>query len=122
MTLVDTSAWIHSLRPDGDRTVTARVRALLKSGEAAWCALVQLELWNGARGERERRVMADMAASLPSLAIDDAVWSAACELARTARDQGHTFPATDLVIAACARRHGAGLEHCDSHLEAVQAL
>ena len=122
MTLVDTSAWIHSLRPDGDRTVTARVRALLESGEAAWCALVQLELWNGARGERERRVMADMAASLPSLSIDDAVWSTACELARTARDQGHTFPATDLVIAACARRHGAGLEHCDSHLESVKAL
>ena len=122
MTLIDTSAWIHSLRADGDRTVTARVRALLESGEAAWCALVQLELWNGARGERERRVMADMAASLPSLPIDDAVWSTACELARAARDGGHTIPATDLVIAACARRHGAGLEHCDSHLEAVQAL
>lgn len=74
MTLVDTSAWIHSLRADGDRTVSARVRALLEAGEAAWCALVQLELWNGARGERERRVMADLAASLPSFSIDDAVW------------------------------------------------
>lgn len=122
MTLVDTSAWIHSLRADGDRTVSARVRALLEAGEAAWCALVQLELWNGARGERERRVMADLAASLPSLSIDDAVWLTACELARTARDQGHTIPATELVIAACARRHGVGLEHHDSHLEAVQAL
>ena len=66
--------------------------------------------------------MADMAASLPSLSIDDAVWSTARELALTARDQGHTIPATDLVIAACARRHGVGLEHHDSHLEAVQAL
>ena len=122
MTLVDTSAWIHSLRSDGDRTVSDRVRALLESGEAAWCALVQLELWNGARGERERRVLADMAAGLPTLLIDDTVWSTACQLARTARDQGHTIPATDLIIAACARRHGVGLEHHDSHLETVQAL
>ncbi len=122
MTLVDTSAWIHSLRPDGDRGVTTRVRALLESGEAAWCALIQLELWNGARGEPERRVVAEMAAALPSLPIDDTVWSTAHELARTARTQGVTVPSTDLVIAACARRHGVGLEHDDSHLQAVQAL
>lgn len=66
--------------------------------------------------------MTEMAATLPSLPIDDAVWSTAYELARTARAQGRTVPATDLVIAACARRHGVGLEHEDSHLEVVQAL
>ena len=122
MTLVDTSAWIHSLRPDGDREVSDRVRVLLASGEAAWCALIQLELLNGARGERERRVLAEMAAALPSLPIDDTVWSTAHELARAARSHGHTVPATDLVIAACARRHGVGLEHDDSHLAAAQSL
>ena len=102
--------------------MSARVRALLESGEAAWCPLGQLELWNGARGEVERRVMVEMAVSLPSLSIDDAVWLTACELARAARDKGHTVPATDLIIAACARRHGAGLEHNDAHLEVVQTL
>ena len=98
------------------------MRVLLESGEAAWCALIQLELWNGARGERERRVIAEMAAVLPSLPVDDTVWSTAHELARAARDQGHTVPATDLLITACARRHGVALEHDDSHLAAVQAL
>ena len=122
MTLVDTSAWIHSLRPDGDRTVSARVQVLLESGEAAWCALIQLELWNGARGERERQVMTELAANLPSLSIDDVVWSTAYDLARMARARGYTVPGTDLVIAACARRHGVELEHADSHLEAVQIL
>lgn len=122
MTLVDTSAWIHSLRPDGDSAVADRVKALLESGEAAWCHLIQLELWNGARGKREQRVLTEMAANLPSLAMDEAAWSAGFELARKARAQGHTVPATDLAIAACARRHGVALEHADSHLQVVLSL
>jgi predicted nucleic acid-binding protein len=55
MRLIDTSAWIHALRADGDSAVASRVRALLEMGEAAWCPMVQLELWNGARGDRARR-------------------------------------------------------------------
>lgn len=122
MTLIDTSAWIHSLRPDGDALVSDRVKVLLAAGEAAWCPLIRLELWNGGRGERERRVLEEMATSLPSLGIDDAVWAGACELARSARSQGVTAPATDLIIVACARRHGVGLEHDDAHLAALQGL
>ena len=36
------------LRPGGDPTVRARVEAALTTGQARWCPLVQLELWNGA--------------------------------------------------------------------------
>jgi len=122
LTLIDTSAWIHSLRPDGDPAASVRVRSLLESGEAAWCSLIQLELWNGARGEREKRVLIEMAAGLPDLAMDQDVWSTAFDLARQARAQGLTVPATDLAIAACARRHGVALEHVDSHLQVIEAL
>ena len=45
--LVDTSAWIHFLRPEGDVAVRARVDAALRSGTARWCPVVRLELWNG---------------------------------------------------------------------------
>ena len=103
MTLVDTSAWIHSLRPDGDTAVSGRVRMLLESGEAAWCPLVQLELWNGACGEHERRVLREMDVNLPNLAIDEEVWRVAFDLARKSRAQGHTIPATDLTIAEAVR-------------------
>ena len=122
MTLVDTSAWIHSLRSDGDSAVSDRVKALLESGKAAWCPPIQLELWNGARGAREKRVVTEMSTNLPSLEIDDSVWSTAYDLARKSRALGHTVPATDLMIAACARRYGVGLEHADAHLTAIQDL
>lgn len=120
MILIDTSSWIHLLRPEGDPAVRRRVEAALLSGDACWCPLVQLELWNGARGSREKRVLRDFVEALPNLPIDDEVWRSAYELARRARASGVTAPAADIVIAACARRHGARLESADSDFDALR--
>lgn len=117
MTLIDTSSWIHFLRPNGDPAARVRVEAALKAGDACWCPSVQLELWNGARGDREKRVLQNFAAVLPELPINENVWSAAYELARRARAKGVTVPATDVVIAACAQVHGADLESTDSDFQ-----
>ena len=120
MVLIDTSSWIHLLRPVGDPAVRSRVEAALRAGEACWCPIVQLELWNGARGDTERQVLTEFAAVLPVLALDDAVWVAAYQLARRARRRGVTVPATDIAIAACAERHGAILETADKDFELLR--
>lgn len=117
MVLVDTSSWIHLLRPDGDPEVGARVEGALKSGDACWCPQVQLELWNGARGARERKVLREFARVLPELSIGREVWATAYELAKRARTRSVTVPATDVLIAACALRHGADLESADSDFD-----
>jgi len=120
--LIDTSSWIHMLRPDGNYEIRSRVEAALKSGDACWCPIVQLELWNGARGNREQRVLRRFVQALPLLSMDEEVWSAAYDLARHARAQGVTVPAADVAIAACARRHGAGLESADSDFELLASV
>lgn len=117
MILVDTSSWIHLLRPRGDAAARGRVVAALQAGHACWCAQVRLELWNGASGMQEKKALRDFERLLPELAITDAVWALACDLARKARAAGISVPATDLLIAACARHHGAELEHCDSDFD-----
>ena len=122
MLLIDTSSWIHLLRPSGDPTVCARVERALQGGEACWCPIVRLELWNGAGGEREKRVLRDFERLLPELRIDDDVWRGAYELARRARSGGVSIPATDLLIAACAKRHEADLEHSDSDFDQLEKL
>ena len=119
MTLVDTSSWIEQLRRGGDPAVRRRVEALLVSGEAAWCPVVRLELWNGAHGEHEHRALRSMENELPLLAIDEAVWDRAIALARAGRSRGVTIPSTDLVVAACALRHEVALEHCDGHFDLI---
>ena len=110
------------LRTNGDAAVRARVETALRSGVACWCSLVQLELWNGARGGHERRVLKDFAATLPDLPIDAAVWDLAFEIARRARSQGVTVPATDILIASCARHHGAELEYADQDFELLASV
>jgi hypothetical protein len=122
MVLVDSSAWIHFLRPDGDVAVRTRVEDVLRAGTARLCPLVRLELWNGAGGERERKVLRELERSIPELDITAEVWSGACDLARRCRAAGVSVPATDLLIAACAFHHGARIEHEDSDFDAIERV
>ena len=122
MTLIDTSAWIEQLRRGGDASVRTQVEALLAAGEAAWCPLVRLELWNGARGGKEHTALKEMEETLPSLTMGGAVWDLAATLATGARERGITVPATDLLVASCARHNGVPLLHHDGHFELISPL
>lgn len=122
MILIDTSAWIHLLRPNGSPDVRARVERALATGEARWCAMVRLELWNGAAGERDKKALKDFERVVPDLAISDEVWNGAAELARRARANAVTVPASDLLIAACARHYAATLEAADSDFDLLASL
>jgi predicted nucleic acid-binding protein len=117
MVLVDTSSWIHMLRADGDKAVRARVEALLVAGTACWCPLVRLELWNGARGDRDKKALRDFENRLEELPITGDVWTLAYSLAKKARSSGATAPASDILIAACAQFHEMPLEHADSDFD-----
>jgi predicted nucleic acid-binding protein len=122
MVLVDTSSWIQFLRPDGDAEVAARVQGLLRAGSACWCPLVRLELWNGAGGEREKKVLRDFERWVPELSITPEVWKDACSLARKCRSAAVTAPASDLLVAACARHHGVRLEHSDGDFDRIAGV
>jgi predicted nucleic acid-binding protein len=90
--LVNTSSWIEYLR-GRDNAVAERVRDLMREDEAALCEMVLVELWNGARGDAEKRVLRDLQEVLPVLPINPAVWLAAMTPAGKCRDSGVTVPA-----------------------------
>src|SRR5436190_1843898 len=83
--------------------------------EAAWCDMVMLELWNGARGQEEKRKLAELSAIAPRLETSSEVWELAHRLAARCRDKGKTVPAADVLVAACAIHHEVELEHKDGH-------
>lgn len=122
MTLVDTSSWVHALRRKGNEETRERVRLLVENGEAAWCAMVRLELWAGVGGDQERKALHDFEEHIPDLGITDEVWEEACELASRCRKAGKTAPASDVLIAACARHHQLALERADAHFEFLMKL
>jgi len=119
VTLVDTSSWIEALRLNGRENIRERVKLLLIDGLAAWCDMVAVELWNGARGDYEKKKLAELEKEIICLPTTDEVWHGARKLARKSRSAGHTFPSADLVIASCAFFHGAELEHCDAHFDLI---
>jgi predicted nucleic acid-binding protein len=59
---------------------------------------------------------------LISLPIDESVWAEAMHLGRVCRRVGRPVPASDLVIAACARVHGARIEATDAHFEVISSI
>jgi predicted nucleic acid-binding protein len=116
--LIDTSVWIESMRRGGDEAVRSRVEALVTEGRARFCDLVRLELWAGI-GEAERRWLRQMESLVETAPTDTRVWELARKLAGTARAQGTTFHAPDLLIAACARANDLELYHRDAHLKKI---
>ena len=115
MILVDTSAWIEFLRNGGKPAVEKRIRELLLENQAAWCDMVRLELWNGAGGEPDRKMLRDLDDNVINLETNAAVWALGLDLTRRARAKGVTIPAADLLIAACAFHHGVDIETGDHH-------
>ena len=121
MKLVDASSWIEFLRGRSS-DAGLRVKALLTRGDAAWCELTLVELWNGARGKAEKDVLADLETELRLVPVNEQVWAKARALARRCRDKGVTAPTADIIIAACAIEHGLELEHCDDHFTKILPL
>jgi predicted nucleic acid-binding protein len=117
MKLVDTSSWMHQIRRRGNPIVRARVEQLLRSGEAAWCPAVRLELWAGAGSDADRNLLRVYEQRIPELPITEAVWERAYRLADRCRRTGKTVPPYDILIAACALHHGVEIEHADSHFD-----
>jgi hypothetical protein len=118
MKLVDTSAWVEYLR-SGHSEIAENVESLVLSDDAAWCDMVMLELWNGARGEEEKRKLAELSAAVSRLDTTAEVWELARRLATRCRDKGKTIPAADILVAACAACHAVELEHKDSHFDVL---
>jgi predicted nucleic acid-binding protein len=115
--LIDTSAWVEALRKDGNPAIQSQVKHVLLSGEGATCAMVMLELWNGAHGEYERSQLRRFGDAFIFLSIDEAVWKESWDFAQACRTNGLTIPSTDLLIIAVALHHNAEIIHSDKHFD-----
>lgn len=100
----------------------ARVRDITADDRALLCDMVLVELWNGARGTKEHRLLRELEEQLETVPTTPEVWAFARELARITRGKGLTVPAADLVIAACADYHRLGLLHQDHHFDKIDQI
>ncbi len=122
LTLIDTSSWIEALRTTGSPDVQNRVKRLLIDGKAAWCEMILLELWNGARGISERKMLLDLKEEISMLPITDEVWALSRQLAEKCRENGKTIPSTDILIVSCGLENKVEIEHQDKHFDVIQDI
>lgn len=115
--LIDTSAWIHALRPSGDPAVRQEVRRLLTEGRVAMCEMITLELAAGTRTEAEYREVCEDLEALQQFPITERVWRSAYEIAHAVRREGLSVPPTDHLIAAVALSYRCHLLHRDKHFD-----
>lgn len=119
ITLVDTSSWIEALRKNGKKKIRDRVYNLLMEGKVVFCHMVLLELWNGAKGDYEKKKLKELEDTIPCISTTLEVWGIANTLAKECRSSGYTIPPTDIMIAACSIFHKTSIDHCDSHFDKI---
>lgn len=115
LTLIDSSAWIEFLRPNGNQQIADQVEEALTSGIATTCDIILLELWNGAGNQQQRKHIQSLENNLQTLPQNKAVWKTAKTLATKARAKGLSIPSTDLLIYATSQIHKTTLLHQDKH-------
>ncbi len=120
--LVDTSAWIHALKKEGKEQIRLSVKNCLDDGLACLCQPVLIELWNGARGPTEKRMLQELQTVLEVLPTSEEAWSLAYRLAARTRSRGITVPAIDILIFSIALVEETNVLHDDSHFEKLAGL
>jgi len=118
MVLVDSSAWIDSLRRDGDMQVKLAIEGLLEAYEAQWCAPVRLEVLGGARLD-ERAKLGRMFSVIPYRPSREDDWDRAVALAWRLRSRGLTVPWLDVLIASIAIHDKVRLYAVDRHFQEI---
>ena len=118
MVLVDSSAWIESLRRYGNIEVKLAIEGLLDAYEAQWCAPVRLEVLGGARLD-ERAKLGRMFSAIPYRPSREDDWDRAVALAWRLRGSGLTVPWLDVLIASIAIHDKVRLYAVDGHFQEI---
>ncbi|MFZ5630451.1 MAG: PIN domain-containing protein [Spirochaetota bacterium] len=122
MILLETSALIEAWRKNGRGDAKARVESALRSGRAALCQPVVLELSAGLRKPEEFKLLQDYLDVLPLLPISDEVWQLAANRARLFRANGLTVSNFDTLIFATAEHHNANIVTIDRHFAQMREV
>jgi predicted nucleic acid-binding protein len=120
MYLVDTSVWIHALRPSGHSAIRSQLKPLIVNGETAVTEWILLELMTGLTKTERPEAFLRWFIPVVRLPFHPAWWDNAWQYAAELRQHGVSPSAADCLIATVALEHQVTLIHCDSDFEAMK--
>jgi len=107
MYLVDTSIWIHALRPTGNAEIQARLKPLIVNGQTAVTEWILLELMTGLVKSEQPSSLLQWFTPVPRLPFNPEWWDTAWDLAGRLRRHGVSPSAAVCLIATIAMKHQA---------------
>ena len=118
--LIDKSALARMKHP----RVQARVGPIIESGEAATCAIIDLEVLFSARnGHEHSRVRHRRELAYRRIRLTEEIFERAIDVqALLARRGRHRLPIPDLIIAAAAEAEEMIVLHYDADFETIAAV
>ncbi|MCY4399189.1 MAG: PIN domain-containing protein [Gemmatimonadetes bacterium] len=118
--LIDKSALARMEHPH----VQARLAPILEAGDAATCAVVDLEVLYSARNHEEHgRARSRRARAYRQVELTEAIFRRAIEVQGLLAHRGqHRMPIPDLIIAAAAESAGIAVMHYDSDFDRIAAV
>jgi hypothetical protein len=121
MYLVDSSVWIHALRPSGSPAIRGALRPLILSDQVAITEWILLELMTGLLKSEHKETLLLRFAPVRRLHFNPVWWEKTWDHAARLRKRGLSTTAADCLIATVALEHDATLLHCDAGFEAMKA-
>jgi predicted nucleic acid-binding protein len=122
MNLVDTSVWIELLR-DKTGTVKKAFQVIVGDGPYLLCRFTQLELLQGAKDEREWRLLDEYLSAQYYLEAGESTWKKAARIWFELRRKGWTVSSPiDCCIAQIALEADVFLLHRDRDFEKIAGI
>ena len=118
LVLIDTSIWIEYFR--GKKEVYKKVNELIDSGRVCSLGLITAELIQGAKTEKEIRVIKDIATVFPRPAEEPHSWENAGMLSFRLKKTGKGIGLADCYIATIAKENNAIIYTLDEHFKEMQ--
>ena len=118
--LIDKSALARIQNP----TVERRLAPVIESGEAATCAIVDLEVLYSTRNRQEHtRVRTRRALAYRKVELTETIFNRAIDVQELLAGRGqHRLPIPDLIIAAAAETAGMTVLHYDADFDTIAAV
>ncbi|MCJ7545951.1 MAG: PIN domain-containing protein [Deltaproteobacteria bacterium] len=116
--LVDTSIWIEFFKKK-EAPIREGLIQLLERGAACYIGIIALELYRGAKTEREVAVLDDLFMSIENVTEGNETHKEAGLMGRVLAQQGITVGAVDLLIARLALENALSLFSLDNHFDAI---
>lgn len=116
--LIDTSVWIDFFRKKGSH-VSALVQEYLKNGRACWAGPIIIELYQGAKTQKEVQVLEDLLGTISYIEITMAYYHKAGIISQKAARNGKSFSVIDMIIAIVAHEEHISLFSLDTHFQEI---